>query len=72
LAASVFLKQERLSLLERMLLPYGLALYFCGVDVRRVNDLAVREYLANGQCMLFRRDAYQFIKGHAAVAGSVN
>lgn len=70
-AASVFLRQERITLFEKMLLPYAFALYFCGVNGRAVNNLKSRETLANGQCMLFRRDAYEFINGHNAVANSV-
>ena len=70
-AASVFLKQECVTLSERILLPYAFALYFCGVNARRVNSINSREALANGQCLLFRRNAYDFIGGHAAVAGSV-
>lgn len=70
-AASVFLKQERITWAERMLLPYAFALYFCGVDGRNVNNPKSREALANGQCLLFRRQAYNFIGTHAAVAGNV-
>ncbi|MDQ2948383.1 MAG: glycosyltransferase [Acidobacteriota bacterium] len=70
-AASVFLRQERISLAERMLLPYAFALYFCGVNARNVNNPKSPEALANGQCLLFRRQAYDFIGTHAAVAGSV-
>ncbi|MDQ6759118.1 MAG: glycosyltransferase [Acidobacteriota bacterium] len=70
-AASVFLKQERITWAERMLLPYAFALYFCGVNSRQVNNPKSREALANGQCLLFRRQAYDFVGTHAAVAGSV-
>ena len=70
-AASVFLKQERITWAERMLLPYAFALYFCGVNSRNVNNPKSREALANGQCLLFQRQAYSFIGTHAAVAGSV-
>ena len=69
--ASVFLRQQRVTLFESILLPYSFALYFCGVNGRRVNDPKSREALANGQCLLFRRDAYEFINGHRAVAHSV-
>lgn len=68
---SVFLRQECGSLAERAILPYAFALYFCGVNGGAVNRLESREALANGQCLLFRRDAYQRIGGHAAVLGSV-
>ncbi len=69
--ASVFLRQERVTVFESMLLPYSFALYFCGVDGRAVNNPKSMEALANGQCLLFRRDAYEFINGHRAVAHSV-
>ena len=70
-AVSVFLKQECVSMTEEILLPYAFALYFCGVNARRVNKSNSRESLANGQCLLFRRNAYEFLGGHGAVAGSV-
>jgi cellulose synthase/poly-beta-1,6-N-acetylglucosamine synthase-like glycosyltransferase len=70
-AASVFLKQECRTLFERILMPYAFALYFCGVNSGRVNNPKARESLANGQCMLFRRDAYNYINGHKAALGSV-
>lgn len=69
--ASVFLRQECVGFAEKAILPYAFALYFCGVDGRAVNRVSSDEALANGQCMLFRRDAYNFIGGHAAVMGSV-
>ena len=69
--ASVFLKQECLSVIESILLPYAFALYFCGVHAESVNNSKSAEALANGQCMLFRRSAYRAIGGHAAVASSV-
>lgn len=68
---SGFLKQETVTLAEKMLLPYAFALYFTGVSARRVHDLAAKEYLANGQCMLFLRSAYEFVGGHQVVKDSV-
>ncbi|MBL8231407.1 MAG: glycosyltransferase [Bryobacterales bacterium] len=68
---SGFLKQETVTLAEKMLLPYAFALYFTGVSARRVHDEKVPEYLANGQCMLFLRAAYEFIGGHMVVKDSV-
>lgn len=68
---SGFLKQETVTFAERMLLPYAFALYFTGVNARRVHDLGAPEYLANGQCMLFLRSAYEFIGGHQVVKDSV-
>jgi len=68
---SVFLRQETISLPEKVLLPYAFALYFTGVNSSRVNARPPREWLANGQCLLVKRTAYLKIGGHAAVAGSV-
>ena len=68
---SVFLRQECVTLAEKVLIPYAFALYFCGVSGRAVNRATSPEALANGQCMLFRREAYNLIGGHAAVIGSV-
>lgn len=70
-AATVFPRQEFGSWWERLLLPYALGLYFTGVSATKVNNPNSREALANGQCLLFLRSAYQFIGGHAAVASSV-
>jgi cellulose synthase/poly-beta-1,6-N-acetylglucosamine synthase-like glycosyltransferase len=70
-AASVFPAQVYGSLAERVFLPYAFGLYFTGVNARAVNDPQRREALANGQCFLFRRDAYRFLGGHRAVASSV-
>jgi cellulose synthase/poly-beta-1,6-N-acetylglucosamine synthase-like glycosyltransferase len=70
-AASVFPHQACVTLAERMLLPYAFALYCCGVSARGVNDPKSPEALANGQCMLFRRDAYAKIGGHNAVSASI-
>ena len=67
---SVFLKQERVTWAERIVLPYAFALYFCGVSAASVNsDAGVA--LANGQCLLVKRDAYVKIGGHDAVRSSV-
>jgi cellulose synthase/poly-beta-1,6-N-acetylglucosamine synthase-like glycosyltransferase len=68
---TVFLDQERVSAAEKLLLPYAFALYFTGVSARAVNSPVGHEALANGQCVLFRREAYFALGGHAAVAGSV-
>jgi cellulose synthase/poly-beta-1,6-N-acetylglucosamine synthase-like glycosyltransferase len=69
---SCFLRQHRGSLAERMLLPYAFALYFCGVSARRVNHFGrAGEALANGQCLLVRRESYWDMGGHEAVRESV-
>ncbi len=69
--ASVFLRQHCESLAEKILLPYAFALYFTGVNTGAVNARRPTQWLANGQCLLVRRDAYQGLGGHAAVASSV-
>ena len=66
---SAFLHQERVTLAEDTVLPYAFALYFCGVSAGAVARGS--QSLANGQCLLIRRDAYLRIGGHKAVAGAV-
>lgn len=68
---SVFLRQDAVTLAEKMLVPYGLALYFTGVNSGRVNAQTPREWLANGQCLLITRKAYAKIGGHGAVETAV-
>jgi len=68
---SVFLHQHCETLAEKILLPYAFALYFTGVNTGAVNARRPTQWLANGQCLLVRRDAYQRLGGHAAVAASV-
>jgi glycosyltransferase involved in cell wall biosynthesis len=67
-AATVFPKQLCLTWAERMLMPYAFGLYFAGVNRHAVNEPRASEALANGQCLLVRRDAYEFLRGHKAVA----
>ena len=57
--------------MERILLPYVSGLSFAGVNPRRVNSDRAPQALANGQCMLVRRDAYEFVRGHESVIQSV-
>lgn len=68
---SAFPRQHTLGFFERALLPYAFALYFTGVNADHVNSAVSREALANGQCLLIRRDTYRKLGGHAAVATSV-
>jgi chlorobactene glucosyltransferase len=51
---------------EHVLVPFAVALYFTGVNPRR-DPLAG----FNGQCVLVRREAYEFIGGHAVVQNNV-
>lgn len=68
---SMLLRQERVTISERMILPYASALYFCGVSGRQLNRTRGSDTLANGQCFLVRREAYEQAGGHNAVAESV-
>jgi cellulose synthase/poly-beta-1,6-N-acetylglucosamine synthase-like glycosyltransferase len=68
---SAFLKQQCETLAEKAILPYAFALYFTAVSARRVNSAKSKEALANGQCVLFERSAYESIGGHQAVLDSV-
>jgi len=63
---SVYLKPEFRTLSESAIAPYGVALYFCGVNPRADPASAF-----NGQCVLVKRDAYEFVGGHKAVLGYV-
>lgn len=48
--------------LERILVPYAEALFFSGVNPQKEPAAAF-----NGQCLLFKRQAYEFLGGHGAV-----
>ena len=63
---SVYLKPEFRKLSESTIAPYGVALYFCGINSRADPASAF-----NGQCVLVKRDAYEFVGGHRAVVGYV-
>jgi chlorobactene glucosyltransferase len=69
--ATAFLEQQCMTLAEKMLLPYAFALYFTGVSAHSVNRQGSGAALANGQCLLFLRSAYEEIGGHTAVIESV-
>jgi glycosyltransferase involved in cell wall biosynthesis len=68
---SAFLFQRCVTLAEHALLPYAFALYFTGVSARNVNSASSRECLANGQCILFEKSAYDDMGGHESVIDSV-
>ncbi len=63
---SVYLRAEFRTVWESTLSPYGVALYFCGINPRADPVSAF-----NGQCVLANRGAYEFIGGHKAVLGDV-
>ena len=68
---TAFLEQKCVTFFEKVLLPYSFALYFTGVSARAVNKTGNASSLANGQCLLFRRAAYEQIGGHSKVIDSV-
>lgn len=59
---SLYLQPEFETFSENVLVPAAVALYFAGFRPRGSADEIV-----NGQCVLVRRDAYDFIGGHSAV-----
>jgi len=63
---SVYLKPEFHTLWESTLSPYGVALYFCGIDPRADPASAF-----NGQCVLVKRSPYEFVGGHRALLSYV-
>jgi glycosyltransferase involved in cell wall biosynthesis len=63
---SVYLQPEFESFAENVLVPCAVALYFAGVTPR-----GTAAEIVNGQCILVRRDAYEFIGGHSAVITSM-
>lgn len=64
---SIYLDPEYGTPWERIVAPYLNALFFCGADPR--NDVAAA---FNGQCLLVRREPYEFLGGHAAVLTEIN
>jgi glycosyltransferase involved in cell wall biosynthesis len=60
---SIYLHPECKSFSESVLVPMATALYFAGVS-----PSSDPTGLFNGQCILARREAYDFIGGHTAVA----
>jgi len=56
---SVYLKPEYRTLAEAILSPFAMALYFCAINPR-----VDRAFAFNGQCVLVRRDPYEFVGGH--------
>jgi glycosyltransferase involved in cell wall biosynthesis len=63
---SIYLQPDCVGFAESVLVPCAVALYFCGVSPG--GDAAG---LFTGQCVLVRRDAYDFLGGHNAVITSV-
>ena len=63
---SIYLKPEYRGRDESILSPYAVALYFCGINPRADPSAAF-----NGQCVLVRRDPYEFVGGHKPLLTSV-
>jgi glycosyltransferase involved in cell wall biosynthesis len=63
---SIFLRPECESIAESVLVPCAVALYFVGFQPRGDPTEVV-----NGQCILVRREAYEFVGGHTAIISSV-
>lgn len=56
---------------ERLIIPAGMMLIACAMDLRKIDDPAAPEISANGQFLLVRRAVYFAAGGHAAVRGAV-
>ena len=56
---------------ERLVLPAVFLGIAAGRDFRRIDDPSTPDALANGQFMLFRREAYEALGGHGAVRAEV-
>jgi glycosyltransferase involved in cell wall biosynthesis len=63
---SIYLRPEYRTLYESALSPFAVMLYFCGVDARSDPVGAF-----NGQCVLVRRDPYEFVGGHRVLLTSI-
>jgi len=63
---SIYLQPEFETFAENILVPCAVALYFAGVTPR-----GTAAEIVNGQCILVRRDAYEFIGGHSVVVTSM-
>jgi chlorobactene glucosyltransferase len=65
-------RQELVSFWERLLMPCGMVMMGFFENLRRINDPRCRQVAANGQFLLLRRDAYEAVGGHEAVAGEIS
>ncbi len=63
--------QELGSVAERLVIPTGMFLIAFTQDPSRVNDPESQEATANGQFLLFRREAYEAVGGFAAVRDAI-
>jgi chlorobactene glucosyltransferase len=67
---SIYLRAECETLAERTLVPLAVALYFSGASPSASNANGPVA-MFNGQCVLIRRAAYEFIGGHTAALTSL-
>jgi len=63
---SIYPRIEPVTLAEAILAPYAQALFFCGMQPASDPVSAF-----NGQCILVRRDAYEFVGSHGAVLNTI-
>src|SRR5258708_6036009 len=59
---SVYLQPAGATALDQAIVPYAVSLFFSGTSPRGDSESAF-----NGQCVLARRETYEFLGGHAAV-----
>lgn len=64
-------RQEMGTFWERIILPAGFFLLAFQQDLRRVNHAEMEDASVNGQFLLFRREAYDAVGGHAAVRAEI-
>ena len=67
---SIYLQPESETLAERALIPFAVALYFSGASPSASNAKGPVA-IFNGQCVLIRREAYEFIGGHTSALTSL-
>jgi len=63
--------QELGSFWERLIVPAGLVLIGCALDLCRIDYPAAPDVSASGQFLLCRRDAYFAVGGHATVRAAI-
>lgn len=66
----ILLKRRHVTLIEKILVPYIQALYFSGINVRKVQDPRSSHFISDGQCTLFLRTAHEFFGGYMSVKTS--
>jgi cellulose synthase/poly-beta-1,6-N-acetylglucosamine synthase-like glycosyltransferase len=64
-------EQEMTTFWERALIPFVYCRLAARFSFARINDPRQPDAAANGQFLMIRRDAYDAVGGHAAVAGNI-